>query len=75
MAPTPRQAEILGVLKMRGKAAISELSELLEVSDETVRRDLKGLSADPELVEHVKEKAREWVEGAAAAAAGGGEED
>ena len=46
MAPTPRQAEILGVLKMRGKAAISELSELLEVSDETVRRDLKGLSAD-----------------------------
>lgn len=46
MTPTPRQAEILAVLKMRGKAAISELAELLEVSDETVRRDLKGLSAD-----------------------------
>ncbi|WP_417773811.1 DeoR/GlpR family DNA-binding transcription regulator [Stappia sp.] len=46
MATTARQNQILSLLKVRGKAAISELAEHLEVSDETVRRDLKGLSAD-----------------------------
>lgn len=46
MAPTWRQQQILAALEARGKAAITELAEQFEVSDETIRRDVKVLSAD-----------------------------
>jgi DeoR family glycerol-3-phosphate regulon repressor len=46
MALTHRQERILALLAARGKAAISFLAEEFEVSDETIRRDLKLLSAD-----------------------------
>ncbi|AMN56111.1 MULTISPECIES: DeoR/GlpR family DNA-binding transcription regulator [Stappiaceae] len=46
MAPSFRQQQILAVLEAQGKTGITELAEQLQVSDETVRRDLKGLSAD-----------------------------
>ncbi|WP_346895642.1 DeoR/GlpR family DNA-binding transcription regulator [uncultured Roseibium sp.] len=46
MALSLRQQQILAHLEVHGKAAISELADHLGVSDETVRRDLKGLSAD-----------------------------
>lgn len=44
MLPTKRQQQILTVLEGQGVAAISELSSQLDVSDETIRRALKGLS-------------------------------
>lgn len=44
MEPTTRQQQILAVLESEGVAAISELSVQLGVSDETIRRALKGLS-------------------------------
>ncbi|PTW54343.1 DeoR family transcriptional regulator [Breoghania corrubedonensis] len=46
MAPTLRQQQILSHLQVHGKAAISELAAHLEVSDETIRRDIRGLSAN-----------------------------
>lgn len=46
MAPTLRQQQILAALEVRGKAAIVELAEQFEVSDETIRRDVKALSAE-----------------------------
>ena len=46
MAHTHRQEHILALLAARGKAAISFLAEELDVSDETIRRDLKTLSAE-----------------------------
>lgn len=46
MALTVRQTQILALLKIKGKAAIMELAETFEVSDETIRRDLKGPTAD-----------------------------
>lgn len=44
MAPTTRQQQILSMLEHQSVAAISELSGQLNVSDETIRRALKGLS-------------------------------
>jgi DeoR family glycerol-3-phosphate regulon repressor len=46
MTRTYRQEQILALLGARGKAAISVLAEEFSVSDETIRRDLKLLSAD-----------------------------
>ncbi|WP_319531815.1 DeoR/GlpR family DNA-binding transcription regulator [uncultured Cohaesibacter sp.] len=46
MTKTPRQKQILSLLEERGKAAITFLAEQLEVSDETIRRDLKLLSEE-----------------------------
>lgn len=46
MAPTTRQQQILHMLEGRGIASITEIAEKFDVSDETVRRDLKVLSAD-----------------------------
>ncbi|WP_417254136.1 DeoR/GlpR family DNA-binding transcription regulator [Celeribacter sp.] len=46
MARTRRQEQILALLAARGKAAISFLAEEFDVSDETIRRDLKILSAE-----------------------------
>ncbi|AVW91198.1 DeoR/GlpR family DNA-binding transcription regulator [Celeribacter baekdonensis] len=46
MARTHRQEQILAFLAARGKAAISSLAEEFEVSDETIRRDLKLLSGE-----------------------------
>ena len=46
MSLSRRQEQILALLKARGKAAITFLAEEFEVSDETIRRDLKILSAD-----------------------------
>jgi DeoR family glycerol-3-phosphate regulon repressor len=46
MALTARQRGILTLLEGRGKASITELADHFEVSDETIRRDLKGLSGD-----------------------------
>lgn len=46
MAPTTRQQQILSLLEAQGIAAISEIAEKFDVSDETIRRDLKVLSAD-----------------------------
>ncbi|MEW9836432.1 DeoR/GlpR family DNA-binding transcription regulator [Mesorhizobium sp. ZMM04-4] len=46
MAPTLRQQQILAALEMRGQAAIVELADLFDVSDETIRRDVKALSAE-----------------------------
>ncbi|WP_283192699.1 DeoR/GlpR family DNA-binding transcription regulator [Rhizobium sp. AN80A] len=41
-----RQQQILDLLGIRGRASITELAEHCDVSDETIRRDLKILSAD-----------------------------
>ncbi|MCA0922843.1 DeoR/GlpR family DNA-binding transcription regulator [Pseudooceanicola nanhaiensis] len=46
MARSHRQEQILAHLGARGKAAINFLAEEFEVSDETIRRDLKSLSAE-----------------------------
>lgn len=46
MARSQRQEQILALLKARGKAAITFLAEEFDVSDETIRRDMKSLSAD-----------------------------
>lgn len=46
MTKTPRQKQILSILEERRKAAITFLAETLEVSDETIRRDLKLLSEE-----------------------------
>ncbi len=46
MARTPRQQQILAALEKSGKIAIADLAETFEVSDETIRRDLKILSAE-----------------------------
>ena len=46
MALTARQQQILTLLEVRGKASISDLAAHFGVSDETIRRDLKGLSGD-----------------------------
>ena len=46
MARSLRQQHILTLLEERGKAAITYLAEQFEVSDETIRRDLKALSVD-----------------------------
>ncbi|MBY5974310.1 DeoR/GlpR family DNA-binding transcription regulator [Ferrimonas balearica] len=46
MARSHRQEQILALLKARGKAAITFLAEEFDVSDETIRRDMKSLSAD-----------------------------
>lgn len=46
MTRSHRQEQILALLKARGKAAITFLAEEFDVSDETIRRDLKTLSAD-----------------------------
>ena len=46
MTLTLRQQQILGLLGIRGRASIIELAEHCEVSDETIRRDLKVLSAE-----------------------------
>lgn len=46
MAPRTRQQQILSLLELQGNAGISELADHFDVSDETIRRDLKGLSAD-----------------------------
>ncbi|MDK3016479.1 DeoR/GlpR family DNA-binding transcription regulator [Pseudodonghicola flavimaris] len=46
MARSHRQDQILALLKARGKAAITFLAEEFDVSDETIRRDLKSLSGD-----------------------------
>ncbi|AML53099.1 DeoR/GlpR family DNA-binding transcription regulator [Falsihalocynthiibacter arcticus] len=44
MVRSHRQEQILALLGARGKAAISYLADEFEVSDETIRRDLKALS-------------------------------
>jgi len=41
-----RQQQILDLIGIHGRASISELAEQCDVSDETIRRDLKVLSAD-----------------------------
>lgn len=46
MTRTTRQQQILNLLETRGKAPITFLAEQFEVSDETIRRDLKVLSAE-----------------------------
>ncbi|MGI3163549.1 DeoR/GlpR family DNA-binding transcription regulator [Pseudooceanicola sp. 200-1SW] len=46
MARSHRQEQILALLKARGKAAITFLAEEFDVSDETIRRDMKSLSAE-----------------------------
>ena len=46
MARSLRQQQILTLLEERGKAAITYLAEQFDVSDETIRRDLKVLSTD-----------------------------
>lgn len=46
MALTWRQQKILSALEARSKAAITELAGQFDVSDETIRRDVKILSAE-----------------------------
>ncbi|WP_180902687.1 DeoR/GlpR family DNA-binding transcription regulator [Martelella soudanensis] len=46
MSRSVRQQQILNLLETRGRAAISFLAEEFEVSDETIRRDLKVLSGE-----------------------------
>ncbi|PKQ11719.1 MAG: DeoR/GlpR transcriptional regulator [Alphaproteobacteria bacterium HGW-Alphaproteobacteria-1] len=46
MTKTSRQQQILAALETSGRASISDLAEQFEVSDETIRRDLKILSAE-----------------------------
>lgn len=41
-----RQQQILDLLGIHGRASITELAEHCDVSDETIRRDLKVLSSD-----------------------------
>tara|TARA_R110000868_G_scaffold403471_1_gene680795 strand:+ start:5549 stop:6301 length:753 start_codon:yes stop_codon:yes gene_type:complete len=45
VAPTLRHQQIFALLQKYGKASITELATHFDVSDETIRRDLKGLSA------------------------------
>ncbi len=45
MPMSPRHHEILALLKVEGRVAVTELAERMRVSDETVRRDLKELEA------------------------------
>lgn len=44
MAQTPRQQEIVDLLRDRRSLTIADLAAMLGVSDETIRRDLKALS-------------------------------
>ncbi len=44
--PAQRRAELLALLRRRGAAPISELAEMLETSESTVRRDLDRLDAE-----------------------------
>ena len=46
MTRSHRQNQILALLEARGKAAITFLAEEFDVSDETIRRDMKSLSAE-----------------------------
>ncbi|MGQ3674029.1 DeoR/GlpR family DNA-binding transcription regulator [Xanthobacter sp. TB0139] len=46
MARSHRQEQILALLGAQGKAAINYLADEFEVSDETIRRDLKSLSTE-----------------------------
>lgn len=46
MLPIERRGEILRKLMMDGKVVVSELAELYEVTEETIRRDLEKLEAD-----------------------------
>jgi DeoR family glycerol-3-phosphate regulon repressor len=50
MRPSARQAEILRLVRERGAMSIADLARGLAVSEETVRRDVKPLSAARELV-------------------------
>lgn len=43
MDPTARQSEILALLETEGAVSVSDLAERFEVSDETVRRDVRQL--------------------------------
>jgi DeoR family glycerol-3-phosphate regulon repressor len=45
MQISPRHHEILSTLKTEGRVAVTELAERMQVSDETIRRDLKELEA------------------------------
>ncbi len=45
MDPTGRQSEILALLETEGAISISDLAERFDVSDETVRRDVRQLEA------------------------------
>ena len=46
MLPIERRSEILQKLMIDGKVVVSELAELYEVTEETIRRDLEKLEAD-----------------------------
>lgn len=49
MTRTLRQRQIMNLIEDRGKATIAHLALQFEVSDETIRRDLKALSANGNL--------------------------
>ena len=46
MHPTQRQSEILREVRLRGTCAVADLAQLLSVSEETIRRDVRPLSDD-----------------------------
>jgi DeoR family glycerol-3-phosphate regulon repressor len=50
MIPSPRHAQILGLLKEEGTIGISDLAVRLGVSLETVRRDIKPLAERGEII-------------------------
>lgn len=50
MNPSPRHAQILGLLKEEGTIGISDLAVRLDVSLETVRRDIKPLAERGEII-------------------------
>ena len=42
--PTDRQTEILNIIRQRNRIAVEELSKILQISKETIRRDLSELA-------------------------------
>ena len=50
MLAIERHNKILEILKSDGAAAVSDLSTVLEVTEETVRRDLEKLEKNGELI-------------------------